>query len=150
MKVKGKAKQMFCMACVFVASFLVTVTAFAAVDLSNDNFIGTYEYENNPSQCIEVHDEGYVRLRIYRDDENNGYYSGVSYEYKLSATGSDQFYAKCEYVAKVNGANGRPYTPLIKIKDYIATGDINIKYGLWGVPESITIKSKQSNRKYVK
>lgn len=150
MKVKGKAKQLFCMACAFVASFLVTVTAFAAVDISNDNFYGTYEYPNNSSHSIENHDGEYVWLRIYRDDNYYGYFSGISYNFKISNSPPDEFYAECELVTQVNPSTGRPYSPLVRIDSYIATGDVSTEHYPFGFLKSITIKSKQSSRTYVK
>lgn len=149
MKAKGKAKQLFCMVCVFVASFLITVTAFAE-DISNSTFYGTYKYPGNSSQCIENHDGEYVWLRIYRDDENHGYYSGVSYFFKISNAPPEHFYAECNSVLQVNPSNGRPYSPQVKIDNYTATGTIDIKYSFLSI-ESITINSNQSaNHKYVK
>ncbi|MDE6733472.1 MAG: hypothetical protein K2J77_11430 [Oscillospiraceae bacterium] len=149
MKSKGKAKQLFCMACAFVASFLVTVTAFATVDLSNDNYIGTYNCESNSNSCIIVYDD-YVRVRTYKDNEYNTYYTGVSYNYIISNSSSDNFYADFASVAEVNGSNGRPYYPQIYRQNYIATGDVRHELNVFGQVKSVIIRSKQSEYKYVK
>lgn len=150
MKVKGKAKQLFCMVCAFVASFLMTVTAFAAVDISNENFYGVYEYPNNSSQRIVNHDGEYIRLQIYRDDDNHGYFNGISYNFKISNSPGEQFYADCEHVTMVNPSNGSAYTPLVIIDDFRATGDVHTEHYVGGWIKSITIKSKQSSHTYVK
>lgn len=149
MKVKGKAKQLFCMVCAFVASFLVTVTAFATVDLSNDNYIGTYNCASNSNSCIVVYDD-HVLVRTYKDAEFNKYYGGTTYNYMIGQTSPDDFYADFERVAEIDGSNGRPYYPQIYRQNFVATGDISIKHGFWGKIESITIKSKQSEYEYVK
>lgn len=149
MKAKGKAKQLFCMVCAFAASFIVTVTAFATVDLSNDTYIGTYNCASNSNSCIVVYDD-YVLVRTYKDAEYKKYYGGTTEDYLISHSPPDDFYAAFERVAEVDGSNGRPYYPQIYRQNFFATGDINIKHGFFGKIESITIKSKQSDYEYVK
>lgn len=149
MKAKGKAKQLFCMVCAFAASFLVTVTAFAAVDISNDDFYGVYKYPGSDNQRILNNDGEIIRLQIYRDDDYHGYYSGTSYNFKLSNSPGEQFLAKCERVTMVNPSNGAAYSPLVTIDDYTATGDVRPELNILGHVKSVTIRSKQSSHTYV-
>lgn len=78
MKVKGKAKQLFCMVCAFVASFLVTVTAFAdsTFDIQNSNYYGTYDAEVNSRGYVKVN-EDMAKFGVYLHD-TYGYLNGTS------------------------------------------------------------------------
>lgn len=65
---KNKVKQMVCMACAFVLSFMLTVTAFAdsTFVIQNDNYFGYYNAVNNPAGMVTVREE-YVKMGVYEN-----------------------------------------------------------------------------------
>lgn len=151
MKFKGKAKQLFCMACAFVASFLVTVTAFAAstYGIVNPSWLGTYKC-STPSLSgskIIVHDKYSCRIQAYFDNRSQfrAYFSGETDSYTLEPASSPQFEAIFDKVNQVS-SNGTPVTQngtIVTEPNYTATGktlDIVKK----------TINSNQSTLDYVK
>ncbi|MDE6731964.1 MAG: hypothetical protein K2J77_03720 [Oscillospiraceae bacterium] len=148
MKVKGKAKQLFCMVCAFVASFMLTVTAAASTyGATNEEWWGTYKC-STPSLSetkIVVHDSYTCELFSYFDNRPGfiGYYSGSTDEFNLP-TYSNQFYAKIEKAQQVN-SKGIPVTKnggFVYQIEYEARGKITLS------PK--TISSSVSTLKYVK
>lgn len=151
MKVKGKAKQLFCMACAFVASFLVTVTAFAesTYGMVNSNWLGSYKCSDSslPGSKIIARDQDSCRIQAYFDSrpEYYGYYTGETDCYSLAPLTSPNFEAIFEK-AILGYSNGIPVTnngTIVTEPYYTATGktlDI-IKQ---------TINSEQSTLDYVK
>lgn len=150
MKVKGKAKQLFCMVCAFVASFMLTVTAAASTyGTVNENWWGTYKC-STPSLSatkIVVSDSYTCKIVSYFDNRPDfiGYYSGETDDFVLSPSFSTQFYAKIKRARQVN-STGVPITQngdFVYRNDYEATGRTSI------LPQK-TISSNQSTLKYVK
>lgn len=150
MKIKGKAKQLFCMVCAFVASFLVTVTAAASTyGTTNEEWWGTYNC-STPSLSatkIVVRDNYTCELQAYFDNRPSliGYYSGSTDDFALLPSFSEEFYAKIPKAKQV-GRTGIPITidgKFVYENDYEATGAISI------LPKK-TISSYQSTLKYVK
>ena len=130
MKVKGKAKQFFCMACAFVSSFLVTVTAFASVnfDSVNDNQLGKYKCTaiSLKNSYIKVYRSpegyGYCDLFAYWDNNDHMFYSGKSnVDFKLT-TSPSEFYAHGTKFTIVY-SNGETVGESGTVADYVATGD---------------------------
>lgn len=130
MKVKGKAKQFFCMACAFVASFLLTVTAFAAVNFDevNDKQLGKYKCTaiSLPNSYIKVYKTsegyGYCDLFAYWDKDDHQFYSGDSNkDFKLTVSPSE-FYAHGTEFTIVN-RDGKALGKTGTVADYVATGD---------------------------
>lgn len=130
MKAKGKAKQLFCMVCAFVASFFVTVTAFASVnfDSVNDNQLGKYKCTATSlsKSYIEVYKDsegnGYCDLFAYWDKNDHMFYSGKSnMDFKLSVSPSE-FYARGTKFTIVY-SNGDPVGASGTVDEYSATGD---------------------------
>lgn len=130
MKVKGKAKQLFCIVCAFVASFLVTVTAFAAVDFDskNDFQLGKYKCTaiSLPNSYIKVYEtsegDGYCDLFAYWDNNDHQFYSGESNtDFRLSVSPS-RFYARGTKFTLVN-RDGKALGAKGTVAEYTATGD---------------------------
>lgn len=130
MKAKGKAKQLFCMVCAFVASFLLTVTAFASVNFDevNDNQLGKYKCTaiSLPKSYIEVRKTsegyGYCDLFAYWDNNEHQFYSGkCNKDFKLSVSPT-QFYAHGTKLTLVN-RDGEALGATGTVTDYEATGD---------------------------
>lgn len=130
MKVKGKAKQLFCMACAFVASFMVTVTTFASVnfDSVNDDQLGKYKCTaiSLKNSYIKVYRDsegyGYCDLFAYWDNNDHQFYSGKSnVDFKLTVSPSE-FYARGKNLTLVY-SNGNPVGLTGTVSDYTATGE---------------------------
>lgn len=146
MKAKGKAKQLFCMVCVFVASFLLTVTAFAesAFEIQNSNYFGTYVAQVNSMGYVMVK-EDIVRFAIYHHD---------TYGY-LNGTAQHGFLTKNAYSFTISEAtivnNGG--VPLgTKAYNVNATGTTTVKGGeiITWVIKSITLTPNgNTGEKYV-
>lgn len=147
MKVKGKAKQLFCMVCAFVASFVLTVTAAASTyGTVSPGYIGTYKC-TTPSLSkskIIAHDEETCEIVVYFDNrlEFIGYYSGETDNYVLSPTSQTSFCVMCDKATRVDRSgnqiiqNGEVQT----VKQYFTSGDVSGK----------TITSYDSALKYVR
>lgn len=150
MKVKGSVKQLFCMACAFVASFLLTVTAAASTyGTSSKAWWGTYKC-STPSLSttkIVVRDNYTCEIVSYFDNRPDyiGYYSGSTDDFVLSPSVETQFYANIKKAMQV-GSNGAPVKQngeLVYQVDYQPTGRTST------LPKK-TISSNQSTLKYVK
>lgn len=147
MKVKGKAKQLFCMVCAFVASFMLTVTAAASTyGTTNEQWWGTYECSNSsfPLSMIIIRDSYTCEIASYFDNrpEFIGYYSGRTDAFELPSH-SNQFYAEFDKARKVN-SRGIPVTingEFVYENEYEAGGKISLS------PK--TISSNVSTLKYV-
>lgn len=150
MKVKGKAKQLFCMACAFVASFMVTVTAFASTyGEKNKYWLGTYKCSTQSlsGSKIIAPDIYSCKIVAYYDNrpQYRTYFSGETGDYTLAPAASTQFEAIFATVNHVS-SNGIPVThngTIVTEPQYVATGktlDVFIK----------TINSNQSTLDYVK
>lgn len=151
MKVKGKAKQLFCMVCAFAASFLVTVTAFSesTYGMVNSNWLGSYKCSKStlPGSKIIATDQDSCRIQAYFDSRPGfyGYFSGGTDNYSLAPATSPQFEAIFSSVNRVF-SNGSPVTnngTIVIEPEYTATGktlDITTQ----------TINSEQSTLDYVK
>lgn len=147
MKVKGKAKQLFCMVCAFVASFVLTVTAAALTyGTVSPGYKGTYKC-STPSLSkskIIAYDEETCKIVIYFDNRSEymGYYSGETDNYVLSPAFSTSFFVMCDKATRVdrNGnqiiQNGEVQT----VKQYYTSGKVL----------GTTITSDDSALKYVK
>lgn len=150
MKVKDKVKQLFCMVCAFVASFMLTVTAAASTyGTTNEKWWGTYKC-STPSLSttkIVVRDNNTCEIVSYYDNRPSfiGYYSGSTDNFVLLPSFSDEFYAKYEKARQVS-STGIPVKNdgnFVYENDYEATGEISTS-------PKITISSNQSTLKYVK
>lgn len=149
MNVKGKAKQLFCMVCAFIASFLVTVTAFANddYDSENKNFFGTYRCNaiSLSKSLITVRNDGYCDITAYWDLENKEFYSGRTSDFKISNSPTN-FFANYKTVKKVisNGTEVKDSKGnSIIIDGYVASGDVSID------SSKIKIRSNQCGLDYV-
>lgn len=132
MKVKGKAKQLFCMACVFVASFLVTVTAFAASTYGtvNPNWYGTYicSKPSLSSSKIIVKDVDNCDIVAYFDNrpQYRTYFSGNTDDYVLTPSAKPPFSANFDKVNQVS-SSGNPVKQngvIVIENDYLTTGSV--------------------------
>ncbi len=149
---KCKVKRMLCLVCVFVASFVLTVTAFADFIIYNENFIGKYKCNSRlfPDSYVQVMNTGIFKLHAYYDDNRDGllYYSafisGSSQDGKISNSPPYNFYAYFENAYLVL-RNGDLPTHITYIPDYQAIGDIDVE-GKW---KKISIISKQSDYSYI-
>lgn len=131
MKVKGKAKQLFCMACAFVASFMVTVTAFASTyGTVNSKWFGTYKCSTPYLSGSKIIARNYYDCDIiaYYDsrDEHKTYYSGHAEDYILSPEMSTQFWAVFTKANKVNsyGVPIKENGVIVTEPNYEASGKI--------------------------
>lgn len=146
---KNKVKQMVCVVCAFVLSFMLTVTALASDDFesANGNFIGKYvctDTLNFPTNCnIEVWENGYLQIRVYMDMEWHNYFSGSSDKWKISNSSQQEFYALFDSVTKVY-RDGTLVKPVTRVNSYTADGDVSISGG------KILISSHQSHQEFLK
>lgn len=112
MKVKDKAKQLFCMVCAFVASFLVTVTAFADFTIYTPALIGHYEATENTSSFIDLYESKMV-LKAYYVGDGWGYVvassSDGSIDYARYGLNFDTGYC-CQSNGKLTGAIASDFT----------------------------------------
>ena len=136
------------MACAFVASFLVTVTAFAAVnfDVVNKKQLGKYKCTaiSLPYSYIKVYSDsngyGYCDLFAYWDNIEHQFYSGNSnVDFKLSVSLSG-FYAHGTKFTLVN-REGKTIGSSGTVDDYVATGDYQAN--------PFTIISRETGHNYV-
>lgn len=147
MKVKGKAKQLFCMVCAFVASFLLTVTAAASTyGTVSPGYIGTYQC-SKPSLSkskIIAHNEYTCEIVAHFDNRREyvGYYSGETDNYILSPAFQTSFYVMFEKATRVD-KSGNPIKQNGEdqiVRQYYTEGDVSGK----------TITIYDSALKYVK
>lgn len=122
---KNKVKQIFCMVCAFVASFMLTVTAVAggAFVIQNDNYIGYYDAVNNPRGLVTVR-EGYVKMGVYEYDEG-------LYMYGTSSDGAltSDYYAFTFEQARASNSSGEIYHDIDTLTNLTVTGKTDVKVG---------------------
>lgn len=145
---KTKIKRLVCMTIAFVASFMVSVTAFADFIISNETYYGKYFADVKGSPYIEVSENGYVRIFAYRDDAEKAFLRGISYDVVLYV-GSSGFVANFNSVVKTHYdgtiIDSDPLEAGIqpdRILGYTASGKLN------SISGKITIISKQSGLYY--
>ena len=141
---KSKIKRMVCIACAFVTSFLLTVTAYSATladgDVINSKFLG--KYTNNSDDGYIWAKEGNIVIYTYKDDARDCYVTGSLSTYQLK-NGNRGFYAHFPNVARVD-ENENVVMDNPTIENYSASGDV--KNGFFNVK----IASDQSSLTYVK
>ncbi len=140
-----KIKRMFCIACAFVASFLLTVTAYSETladgDIYNSRVMGKYTNSINDGYIWAK--EGNIVIYTYKDTKDYNCYVTASYNvYTLGA--SEGLFVVFPIAAKVD-ANGNVLMNDPRIQDYIASGRVVVP-----VFGSVTIYSNQSSLIYVK
>lgn len=144
-----KIKATVCMICVYVVSFMTTVTAFAeGFIIANPNFVGKYTDAAGiiPGYILVDQVDGSVKIFAYEDDKELCFYTGRSEDAKLSNSPYN-FYARFETVARVT-IDGSPAYDTSPRYDYKATGDIKLTYGfLWSI-KKVTIVSNESAHSY--
>lgn len=125
-KVKTKVKQWVCMVIAFVASFMVTVTAYASTDADTfDFYVGKY-YHKEPNGYgvgyVDVNKDSYFYLFAYADFIKSCFVSGEDGVGIISKI--DGFDARFDVVTKCRMDGSDPVNPG-KILEYKATGDVN-------------------------
>ena len=141
---KNKLKRAVCLFGVFIASFLLTVTAFADNDFEvvNKSFIGLYkclDTKNHPNSFIDARNDGYLQIKAYMDMDYYCHFSGFSTNWKISNSNPDNFWAKFDSVTRVH-SDGSLVQPVSRLDNYIATGYVTIA----SLPSMKFIASKQS------
>ncbi len=151
MKVKGKAKQLFCMVCAFVASFVLTVTAFAEIDIDYTIYGGKYKSNDSSKAGYISISETRIGLVVFWDDneEDGCFLSGSTTDGYILFPSSCPFYALYDTVTVV-GATGvpidtNPYLSGIQMK---VIPDYEVKGGIFGSGKH-TISPRQSTVKYI-
>ncbi len=140
---KCKVKRLICLVCVFVASFMLTVTTFAS-DYGYDYFHGIYTKENREKDgkgYVSITREGCFGIFAYKDFDEKCYVTGRNGEGSIS-NGVNGLNATFSIVTKCT-KDGK--TPVNKgtIPDYSALGDVV------GKTSKITIYSKKSNDVFI-
>ncbi len=126
---KTKIKQLVCMTIAFVASFMVSVTAFAStIPTASTNstfpfYVGSY-IKQNGSGHITLNSDDDFSLTIYRDDTKNCYVSGRNGQ-GIIGIGARAFDVSFDSVTKCNADGTPPATPG-KILGYEAVGKVAI------------------------
>lgn len=122
---KNKIKQMVCMICVFVVSFMLTATAFAesAFVIQNNNYFGYYDAVNNSRGLVTVREE-FVKMGVYEYDEDL-YMYGTSTDGALTS----EYYAFTFAEAHSSDRNGIIDTASGKIMNLTVTGKTEVKLG---------------------
>lgn len=140
-------KKAVIVTCVFVATFMLTVIAFADFDVQNDNYKGTY-YSDRSDGTIKVTDRDF-KIWIYFDHDNCCFLTGSTSDGKLSNSAPDHFNAIFEKAYKVFSDGTYP-EQYLSIPWYKASGDVSVKMGgLFNTKvKQVTITSKQSGYKY--
>lgn len=145
---RSKIKRMVCIACAFVTSFLLTVTAYSAAlgegDIANPNYLGKYTNEYIPGYIWAK--DGNLVLYAYEDDNYQCFVTGSVGSYVLK-NGRSGFEAIFPTAARVQ-LNGNPAVGNITLIDYRATGDVSEEVFL-GYITKVKIASKQSSLVYV-
>lgn len=137
---KNKVKQLMCMVCVFVASFLVTVTAYAYIDVDYSIYGGKYKsYDESAPGYISISEEN-IRLVVYRDDPHNCFVSGTTTVGYVLYSPPKDFYALFSSVIKVNTDGsikdadlGTSGIQIERIPDYEASGLLFTVMGIRGI-----------------
>lgn len=143
-----KIKRMVCIACAFITSFLLTVTAYSAVlgegDITNPNYLGKYTNENIPGYIWAK--DGNLVIYAYEDDNYKCFVTGSvgSYVLKSGLRGFEAVFPNAARV-QLNGDLAAGNIPLI---DYRALGDVSEEAFL-GYITKVKIASFQSSLVYV-
>lgn len=136
---------MMCIACAFVASFLLTVTAYSETladgDVVNSKFLGKYTNDSDDGY-IWAKEGNYLMIYTYKDDTRGCYVTGTLSTYQLK-NGNMGFYAYFPTVARVD-KDGNVVTSDPTIGGYTASGDVKNLFF------SVKIASDQSSLTYVK
>lgn len=128
------------MAIAFVASFVMTVTAYAAIDVDYSIYGGRYRSSDTSVGGYISISKNSINLVVYRDDKEDCYVGGSTTDGYILSPSSKPFYALFDKVNILNtdgtGAGG-------SIPDYEASGSL-FKKGMKN-----GIKSLQSDLKYI-
>lgn len=122
---KNKLKKAVCLFGVFIASFMLTVTAFATVDVDFDFYIGKYIMVKNGTYYdgyVKVNDENDFVLFAYIDFDNMCYVSGKNGTGRIVA-GKKGFETYFERVVKCAADGTLPANPGY-VPDFKATGAV--------------------------
>ena len=144
---RNKIKAAVCCVCVFVVTFMLTVTAFADYIVANGNFIGKYTATDGLIPGYILVNTDNVQLFAYEDDDYLCFFTGTSDSAKLSNSPRYNFFADFERANRVT-LDGSPAYGGGYVSGYHATGDIDITYGFLWTVKKVTIISNQSSHKY--
>lgn len=146
---KNKLIKAVCLFGVFIASFMLTVTAFAYnnSEMINTHYYGVYkcmDQDKFPESLINIREDGYLQIKAYMDLDYMSYFSGFSTNWAISNSGQDKLWAEFDSVTKVY-RDGSLVKPLKRQDNYYATGGITIMDNL----PFIVITSNQSDLAYI-
>lgn len=141
---KNKVKQMVCMVCAFVLSFMLTVTAFASgFTISGSKIPGMYYAVNNPNSFVNI-DKNRMLLKAYYVNIYDEYVYARSSDGSIDYARYGMFYEMGRGCDKNGDLNG------VTVSDFTVQGDVEVD-GLFDLffIKSITLIPRNQTERYV-